>query len=187
MPLLLMRSNEEDQKAAVAVDELIAAIGTVHYSSTYALETARTAYKSLTDAQKEMVLNLPILTDAEEVYKSFFAAGVPSSSAVNDPFAISITTPGSVKDVLVYNEYGLKIGRKAVSAVANSDSTITWTVTVQIGTIGDQRQLTLVPKYADQTSPDCDISATVDITPNCPTLLSFDIVSESAAKNQSIA
>lgn len=55
-----------DAQKAQQVQDQIDAIGTVTLDSESAIKAARTAYDALTDAQKELVNNLPVLTDAEE-------------------------------------------------------------------------------------------------------------------------
>ncbi len=54
-----------DEDAANAVEALIADIGTVTGSSGDAVEAARSAYDALSDAQKALVENYAVLTDAE--------------------------------------------------------------------------------------------------------------------------
>ena len=55
-----------DAQKAQQVQDQIAAIGTVTLDSENAIKAARAAYDALTDAQKELVNNLSVLTDAEE-------------------------------------------------------------------------------------------------------------------------
>ena len=64
-----------DNEAAVAVDALIAEIGTVEYTSTskVKIDAARAAYNKLTDEQKKIVATLSTLTDAESKYAALKA------------------------------------------------------------------------------------------------------------------
>ena len=55
----------EDQAAAKAVVDKIAAIGTVTKESETAIKEARAAYDALTDSQKLLVDNLKVLEQAE--------------------------------------------------------------------------------------------------------------------------
>lgn len=55
-----------DAQKAQQVQDQIAAIGTVTLDSENAIKAARAAYDALTDAQKELVNNLSVLTDAEK-------------------------------------------------------------------------------------------------------------------------
>ena len=55
-----------DAQKAQQVQDQIAAIDTVTLDSENAIKAARTAYDALTDAQKALVNNLSVLTDAEE-------------------------------------------------------------------------------------------------------------------------
>ena len=59
-------ADEEDKKAAEAVDKLIDAIGTVTKDREDEIKTAREAYDKLTDEQKALVEKLAVLEAAEE-------------------------------------------------------------------------------------------------------------------------
>ena len=65
-----------NQAAADAVEAKIAAIGKVAYTdeSKAKIDEARAAYDALTDAQKDIVGNYTVLTDAEEKYDELEAA-----------------------------------------------------------------------------------------------------------------
>ncbi len=65
---------ELDQAAAKAVDDKIAAIGTVTLESEEAIEAARAAYDALTADQKKLVENYETLTKAEAALKELQAA-----------------------------------------------------------------------------------------------------------------
>lgn len=62
------RSNREDADAVNAVQKQIEAIGEVTENSGDAITAARAAYDALTDAQKKLVRNYPVLLDAENVF-----------------------------------------------------------------------------------------------------------------------
>lgn len=64
-------TENEDQKAAQSVINIISAIGDVTYDKECRarIDEARNAYDALTDAQKTLVSNLNVLTDAETRYK----------------------------------------------------------------------------------------------------------------------
>ena len=67
----LLDQKKADEAAAKAVDDLIAAIGEVEFTdeSKGKIDAARAAYDKLTDAQKKLVKNLKVLTDAEAEYQ----------------------------------------------------------------------------------------------------------------------
>ena len=69
-----LKKAAEDEAAAKAVDNLIAAIGKVEFTdeSKGKIDAARAAYDKLTDAQKKLVKNLKVLTDAEAEYQKLF-------------------------------------------------------------------------------------------------------------------
>lgn len=60
----------DDQAAAKAVDDLIAAIGEVTIDSKSEIDAARAAYTALTDTQKGYVTLLAVLESAEDTYQS---------------------------------------------------------------------------------------------------------------------
>ena len=59
-------SQSEDQKAANAVIDMIANLGTITLDSEKAITDVLNAYNSLTEAQKALVTNLNVLTKAQE-------------------------------------------------------------------------------------------------------------------------
>ena len=61
-------STTPDQTAANQVSSLISAIGTVTKDSGIKIQTARSAYDKLTDAQKKLVSNYKVLTEAEAAF-----------------------------------------------------------------------------------------------------------------------
>ena len=61
-------ANSTDQKAADAVSQQIAAIGTVDEKSGEAIKAARSAYDRLTAAQQKLVRNYDLLSAAEQRY-----------------------------------------------------------------------------------------------------------------------
>ena len=81
------KSQEEiDQAAAQEVMDLIDAIGTVAADSGEAIQSARKAYDSLTDAQKELVSNYDVLLAAEEALALLGGNGdTPSSPDDTQP------------------------------------------------------------------------------------------------------
>ena len=64
--------KEADQAAADAVEEQIAAIGTVTVFSGKKVTAARTAFDALTDAQKALVENAAVLTEAESTLSTLY-------------------------------------------------------------------------------------------------------------------
>jgi hypothetical protein len=61
------KGEDENQKAAKAVEEKIAGLGEVTLESEETIAEVRTAYDALTEVQKELVTNYEILTNAETV------------------------------------------------------------------------------------------------------------------------
>ena len=78
-----LKKAAEDEAAAKAVDDLIAAIGKVEFTdeSKGKIDAARAAYDKLTDAQKKLVKNLKVLTDAEAEYERLKKAAEDEAAA----------------------------------------------------------------------------------------------------------
>lgn len=76
--------NEDlDKKAADAVAEKIAAIGTVTKDSKAAIEAARAAYDALTAEQKALVANYNVLTTAEKTLSSLISGNPQTGDSTN--------------------------------------------------------------------------------------------------------
>ncbi len=69
-------STTSDQTAANQVSSLISTIGTVTKDSGSKITAARSAYDKLTDAQKKLVSNYKVLTDAEAAYAKLNNSGL---------------------------------------------------------------------------------------------------------------
>ena len=67
-PVSTDTASGADQKAASEVIDLISAIGTVTKDSGDQIKAARSAYDKLTDAQKKLVSNYNVLTEAEAAF-----------------------------------------------------------------------------------------------------------------------
>ena len=76
--------NEDlDKKAADAVAEKIAAIGTVTKDSKAAIEAARAAYDALTAEQKALVANYNVLTTTEKTLSSLISGNPQTGDSTN--------------------------------------------------------------------------------------------------------
>ncbi len=69
-------SKNPNEEAASEVIGLISAIGTVTKDSGSKIQAARSAYDKLTDAQKKLVSNYKVLTDAEAAYAKLINSGL---------------------------------------------------------------------------------------------------------------
>ena len=131
-----------DKIAAEAVEEKIAALGTVTKNSGEALEALREAYESLTDAQKELVGNLGTLESAERRYENLLkannagVAGKPSvrEDAGEDTEEISYTDVRSndwfADSVYYVSKLGLMSGTGSGRFSPNADTTRAMIVTI---------------------------------------------------------
>ena len=89
----LKNGHEEAVAAAKAVEEKIAAIGTVTLDSKTAIEAARTAYDALSDEAKAMVANVEVLKAAEaELAKLEEAAAIEAAAKAVDEKITAIGT-----------------------------------------------------------------------------------------------
>ena len=111
-----LKKAAEDEAAAKAVDDLIAAIGEVEFTdaSKAKIDAARAAYDKLTDAQKKLVKSLKVLTDAEAEYERLKKAAEDKAAAkaVDD----LITAIGEVK-LTEECDAKIKAARKAFNAL----------------------------------------------------------------------
>ncbi len=132
-----------DKIAAEAVEEKIAALGTVTKNSGEALEALRKAYESLTDAQKELVGNLGTLESAERRYENLLKAnnaGVAGKPSVREDAGegekddISYTDVRSndwfADSVYYVSELGLMSGTGSGKFSPNADTTRAMIVTI---------------------------------------------------------
>lgn len=131
-----------DKIAAEAVEEKIAALGTVTKNSGEALEALREAYESLTDAQKELVGNLGTLESAERRYENLLKAnnaGVAGKPSVREDAGegaeeISYTDVRSndwfADSVYYVSELGLMSGTGSGRFSPNADTTRAMIVTI---------------------------------------------------------
>ena len=132
-----------DKIAAEAVEEKIAALGTVTKNSGEALEALREAYESLTDAQKELVGNLGTLESAERRYENLLKAdnaGVAGKPSVREDAGegekddISYTDVRSndwfADSVYYVSELGLMSGTGSGKFSPNADTTRAMIVTI---------------------------------------------------------
>jgi len=88
-----------DELAAMAVIDLIDAIGTVTLESEAAISAADTAYNALTDEQKALVTNLDVLEAAKTAYA-----------------ALSTPAPAAYQGAIIY-EYGVTDSSKVPNAL----------------------------------------------------------------------
>ena len=131
-----------DKIAAEAVEEKIAALGTVTKNSGEALEALREAYESLTDAQKKLVGNLGTLESAERRYENLLkannagVAGKPSvrEDAGEDTEEISYTDVRSndwfADSVYYVSKLGLMSGTGSGRFSPSADTTRAMIVTI---------------------------------------------------------
>lgn len=107
--------------------------------------------------------------------ESVLSASAPESAQVNAEFDVTVVTDASVTDVRLFNENDMAIGRKAVAVADNEDGTKTWTITVAIGTVGENRTLKVVTKGPENYLKDSGKTISINITSVPPVLNSFNI------------
>ena len=110
-----LKKAAEDEAAAKAVDNLIAAIGKVEFTdeSKGKIDAARAAYDKLTDAQKKLVKSLKVLTDAEAEYQRLLdqhKADEAAAKAVDDMV-------NKLQPVTVNSGKAIEAARKAFDAL----------------------------------------------------------------------
>lgn len=110
----LVKEQADNQAAAQAVMDQIAAIGTVTLESEAAIQQARAAYDALTAAQKALVENLTVLTNAESTLAALQkqAADEKAAKAVDELIA-------AIGDVTLEKEEQIAAARDAYNALTS--------------------------------------------------------------------
>lgn len=110
----LVQAQQGDQAAAQAVIDKINAIGTVTLESEAAIAQARGAYDKLTPAQKALVSNYAVLTNAEATYAALVKqqADEAAAKAVEELIA-------AIGDVTVEKEEQIVAARDAYNALTS--------------------------------------------------------------------
>ena len=110
----LVQAEADNQAAAQAVMDQIAAIGTVTLESEAAIQQARAAYDLLTPAQKALVTNLTVLTNAESTLAALKkqAADEKAAKAVDELIA-------AIGDVTLEKEEQIAAARDAYNALTS--------------------------------------------------------------------
>ena len=105
----------------------------------------------------------------------------PDSVQVNDDFVVTVITPVSVHSVALFNEYGLQIGVSQSAFSDNGDGTRTWALTASLGTVGQNRTLTLAVQGAEGYYTDSGKQITLSVTSVPPVLSSFTLPDSAVA------
>ena len=103
------------------------------------------------------------------------SASALESAQVGSDFDVTVVTASDVTDVRLYNANDLAIGRRDIDVVVNADGTKTWTITVALGTVGNDRLIKVMTKDATGILTDSGASVTIDSTSVPPVLSSFDL------------
>ena len=108
--LAALQKQAADEKAAKAVDELIAAIGDVTLEKEAQIAAARDAYNALTSDQKRLVESLAVLTAAEaqlSVLKNdfLFEDGATGITLRADSGVLPLDTIKPVQEIVSGDEY----------------------------------------------------------------------------------
>ena len=109
-----LKKAAEDEAAAKAVDNLIAAIGKVEFTdeSKGKIDAARAAYDKLTDAQKKLVSNYDVLTAAEKEYARLVKEAEDKAAAKAVDEAVAKLAP-----VTLNSGKAIEAARKAFDAL----------------------------------------------------------------------
>lgn len=110
----LVQAEADNQAAAQAVMDQIAAIGAVTLESEAAIQQARAAYDLLTPAQKALVTNLTVLTNAESTLAALQkqAADEKAAKAVDELIA-------AIGDVTLEKEEQIAAAREAYNTLSS--------------------------------------------------------------------
>ena len=111
------------------------------------------------------------------------SASAPETAQVNADFDVTVVTAADITDVRLYNANDLSIARRDIDVIVNEDGTKTWTITVALGTVGNDRLIKVMTKDASGILADSGVSVTIDSTSVPPVLNSFDLP-ETAVANR---
>ena len=113
--LAQLKATNEDEEAADAVENLIAAIGEVNLEREEAISAARAAYDALTDTQKALVENYAVLTAAETELEALKKeAADKAAAAAVDALILAI------EDVTLESENAITEAREAYDALSEA-------------------------------------------------------------------
>ncbi len=106
---------------------------------------------------------------------------VPPASEVTagEYFTMQAVVPAEADGIRVFNEYGLRIGLRELTAYDNGDGSRTYTFKASIGTAGTGRAL-ILSMLVDGEYQQTNASVTVDVAAQTPVIYSASI--EEAAK-----
>lgn len=91
--------------------------------------------------------------------------GEITSIVRNEMAQFQFTTQQDVQNIALFNENDMKLGLKDVSYKDNPDGTRTWTASTAIGTIGNDRVLSIYTVGEDGTYADSKVDVYVDVLP----------------------
>lgn len=100
-----------------------------------------------------------------------FGEDTPTETYVSEYFPVSVTTPGDVQRIRLYNEYGLAIGMRDLQVTENEDGTRTFAFQMAVGTVGDNRVFT-VRTYTDGVETITRAKLRIDIKARGPQIVS---------------
>lgn len=128
-----VNDEKTDREKAAAVKERISAIGTVEYTleSKGRIDAARTFYDDLTPAQKSMVTNYDILTQAEDAYEVLKAQAEEDLRAAGEAQSL-IASIGTVTYTQSCKEL-IEAARKAYNALSDVQKTLVSNVSLLTG------------------------------------------------------
>lgn len=127
-------------------------------------------------------LNVYVM-DQEQPQSSITAQADPVT--VNELFEVTAVTPDTAAGIRLYNEYGLRMGLKELTASDNGDGTVTWTFKTSVGTAGQGRTFILALLDESKEETMTEASFAVDVVAAKPAIYSASI-EETATVNQPV-
>ena len=136
-----------NEQAVIAVEALINAIGDVTLESETKIAAAREAYAALTDAQKAMVLNYKILTEAEAKL-AWLKTASDSEKAIAKVEALI----DGIGEVTMNSESAINAAREAYGALTTEEKLLIRNY--EVLTVAETRLAQLKKAAADKTAAD---------------------------------
>ena len=104
---------------------------------------------------------------------------------VNRDMLIHVTTPVSIEKLRLYNEYGLRISHKLISCTEQNGQK-QWVISARLGTVGQNRTLTVVPMNANGELTGCSVDLPISIVAADPVLYSAEFTAPTSVANRPI-
>lgn len=114
------------------------------------------------------------------------SASAPESAIVNKNFDVTVVTPITVTDLKVYDEANKEMSINGIESVINEDGTKTWTITMAVDTVGNDRTFSIAAKGKAGYFINSGVTFTMDIIAEGSSSTGSESSSGSGSSNENI-